>query len=273
MSGGYRFGTARVLRALKLKKARAAFLAYEITYREAAAVKSNVKKKKGWAKAGEGRRDRRERRNGSRTTLHYLKGVSIKGDKTILQVSELQSPLLPPKLWCNWSCSGFGMRGLASRKRERERTARDLRCITASSNRSYFYWELNTPSIYPDGRMEWAKMDDRSIRLFGSLSARLAGSQTPSTTRREFRAYETKYRTPKARCNEREVESIIERVRDGKNSIHGVADLSSRYNIGPSMPRCIATIARRKISESNFSNVDTRFQKRRKENYYRSFPS
>lgn len=58
-----------------------------------------------------GRRDRREWRNESRleaigTALHYLKGVSIKGDKTILQVSGLRSPLLPPKLWCNWSCSG-----------------------------------------------------------------------------------------------------------------------------------------------------------------------
>lgn len=55
------------------------------------------------------------------TTLHYLKGASIKGDKTILQVSELQSPLLPPKLWCNWSCSGFGMRALLGLQKQRER--------------------------------------------------------------------------------------------------------------------------------------------------------
>lgn len=39
-------------------------------------------------------------------------GLSIKGDKTILEVSERQSPLLPPKLWCNWSCSGFGVSGV-----------------------------------------------------------------------------------------------------------------------------------------------------------------
>lgn len=62
---------------------------------------------------------RREWRNGSRTEGDRYSalpegggGLSIKGDKTILEVSKRQSPLLPPKLWCNWSCSGFGVSGV-----------------------------------------------------------------------------------------------------------------------------------------------------------------
>lgn len=77
-------------------------------------------------------------------------------------------------------------------------------------------------------------MDDRSIGLFGSLSVRLAGSQTPSTTPSRIAGIRNEVPYAKGTCNEREVKSIIERVRDGKKSIHG----SSRYNIGRSHDTC-----------------------------------
>lgn len=77
-------------------------------------------------------------------------------------------------------------------------------------------------------------MDDRSIRLFGSLSVRLAGSQTPSTTPSRIAGIRNEVPYAKGTCNEREVKSIIERVRDGKKSIHG----SPRYNIGRSHDTC-----------------------------------
>lgn len=77
-------------------------------------------------------------------------------------------------------------------------------------------------------------MDDRSIGLFGSLSVRLAGLQTPSTTPSRIAGIRNEVPYAKGTCNEREVKSIIERVRDGKKSIHG----SSRYNIGRSHDTC-----------------------------------
>lgn len=77
-------------------------------------------------------------------------------------------------------------------------------------------------------------MDDRSIGLFGSLSVRLAGSQTPSTTPSRIAGIRNEVPYAKGTCNEREVKSIIERVRDGKKSIHG----SPRYNIGRSNDTC-----------------------------------
>lgn len=77
-------------------------------------------------------------------------------------------------------------------------------------------------------------MDDRSIGLFGSLSVRLAGSQTPSTTPSRIAGIRNEVPYAKGTCNEREVKSIIERVRDGKKSIHGLP----RYNIGRSHDTC-----------------------------------
>lgn len=78
-------------------------------------------------------------------------------------------------------------------------------------------------------------MDDRSIGLFGSLSVRLAGSQTPSTTPSRIAGIRNEVPYAKGTCNEREVKSIIERVRDGKKStarrdiISGEATIRAKY--------------------------------------------
>lgn len=80
--------------------------------------------------------------------------------------------------------------------------------------------------------MEWAKMDDRSIRLFGSVSVRprrFANSVDNSVENWRHTKRSTKY--AKGAGNEREVKSIIERARDGKKAVEidpWLADTSSR---------------------------------------------
>lgn len=76
-------------------------------------------------------------------------------------------------------------------------------------------------------------MDDRSIRLFGSLSVRLADLQTPSTTRRGIPGIRNQVR--ERRCDECEMKSItcdymrgMERTRGNRS---GLLPIPLRYNI------------------------------------------
>lgn len=75
-------------------------------------------------------------------------------------------------------------------------------------------------------------MDDRSIRLFGSVSVRprrFANSVDNSVENWRHTKRSTKY--AKGAGNEREVKSIIERARDGKKAVEidpWLADTSSR---------------------------------------------
>lgn len=166
----------RVLRASKLRESGAAFV-----HTNHLSLRTAIKRGEwvGAARVGGGGVEVEVERGGRCSALPETGGWVL---KAIKQYSKFRSDSV------HYSWQNFGVtRALQPRVRSdlQRAAARDPRCIKAVSNRSYFYWELNTRLFTPTESLNGPKW---TIDPSGRPDRRARASLRTPSTALEFRA-------------------------------------------------------------------------------------